>query len=199
MDNTMSLTITQVNSSTRKRGITISRLIKLIGNECNYIFIFLTCMVIALPLPFPPGFSVVLAIPSIILSFQNLFFRKKIFLPRYILKLRISKHFIRNIDKLSKKYLILIEKLTKQRFEFLSKGVFKVINDCLLLIFCIATALPVPFLCMIPSWAGLFLSMGLMIKDGFLIIFSWLVGFTGIHLIYFAVKAILTVKNVVPL
>ena len=191
-------TISQVNGCTRKHGITVRRLFRLIGNRSTYILLFLSFFIVSLPFPMPPGFTMILAIPSILFAAQNLYGVETLYVPKFINEIRVSKNVIRKIDKISRKYVFTIEKITCQRLSFLCGPKVRKIHDIVLLIFAIASAVPIPMLCIIPALGGVLLSIGLVVSDGLLIIISWLIGTVGISIIWTAIIAFIKVKEVVP-
>ena len=193
-------TFLQINGYTKKKGIKVSKLFHLIGKRSNYILSFFSYMVIAIPLPIPPGFSTVLALIPIFITIQNLYNREKvIWVPKIISNLRISKNFIRKFNSISQKYFVLIDKFTKQRLHFITSKYMYKINDIALLIFAVMSAIPIPFEYMVPAIAGMLLSAGLVMKDGLLVIISWIVGIIGISIIAGTIEAVLKIKTIIPI
>ncbi len=187
----------QIDGSTKKHGITINKLFHLIGNRSNYILTFFACLLISLPLPLPPGFSTLLALPSVFISIQNLLFNR-VFVPNFIGHLRISKNFIRTFNKISQKYLIFIEKITRRRLDFITSKYTKKLHDIALFLFTLCSMIPIPFICIIPAVAGMLLSAGLVVKDGLLIVISWIIGCIGIILISGTIETLFKLKDIIP-
>lgn len=190
-----STSILQVNNSTRKQGISISRLLKLLDKRSNYILTFVSFFLVTIPLPTPPGFSIFLALPSIFITLQICFCKKGMFLPKWIAKLRINKKIIKKVDSSSRKYLMFMEKLTKKRLSFFVSPKLQKIYNIILLIFAFTSAVPIPFLCMIPAFAGVLMSAGLIVKDGMLVVLSMIVGCIGMSSIYLTIKTLSIVKD----
>lgn len=185
----------RVNNSTRKRGISIARLFCLIGGASNYVLTFATFTIIVLPLPLPPGCSTVLAIPAIFITTQIVCETKKIWIPRVISNIRLSKNLIRRIDITSRKYISKADKITKRRLSFLASRKLNRIYNLLLFVLALLSAVPIPFVCVIPAFAGIILSIGLVVKDGLLIVLGLLISFTGMVSVWFTLQALLTIKN----
>lgn len=194
-----STSILQANSSTRKQGVSISRLFKLLDKRSNYILTFVAFFLIVIPLPTPPGFSIVLAIPSIFITLQICCSNGRVYLPNRIKSIKISKKMIKKIDKASRKYLDFIEKLTKKRLLFMTSASLMKLYNVILLILAFASAIPIPFICMVPATAGILLSAGLIVKDGLLTLLALVIGFTGGSLIYLTIKTLSIVKDYLPL
>ena len=193
-----STSISQINNSTRKQGISVSRLFKLLDRRSNYILTFVAFFLVVIPLPTPPGFSTILALPAIFISIQICCFNK-VYLPKWLAQIRINKNFIKKIDHASKRYLIIIENLTKQRFSITTSSKLQKIYNVVLLILALASAVPVPFLCMVPASAGVLMSAGLIVKDGLLTVLSLLIGGIGISLIYLTIKTLVLIRDYLPL
>ncbi len=194
-----STSISQVNNSTRKKGVSLSRLFKLLDKRSNYILTFVAFFLIIIPLPVLPGFSIILAIPSIFITLQICFFNERVFIPKCISSCRISKNIIRKIDNSSRRYLTFMEKLTKKRLLFFVSPKLQQVYNIILFLFAISSAVPIPFLCMIPAFGGVLMSAGLIVKDGILTVLSLIIGFTGMTLIYLTIKTLVLVKNYLPL
>ena len=189
----------RINNSTRKRGISLSRLFYLIGRDSYYIATFATFCLVILPLPIPPGCSIILAIPAIFITSQMVCGKKQICIPKFIANFKINKNIVRKIDSVSKAYLTKMESITKRRFIFFVSPKLDKIYNLLLFVLAISSAIPIPFLCMVPATAGVLLSIGLMVKDGLLVVISFIVSLFGISGIWFSIKALLTIKSVLPL
>ena len=192
-----STSISQVNQSTRKNGVSIGRIFKLIDKRSNYVFSFVAFSLVIIPLPTPPGFSLILALPAIFLTFQ-ICLKGEIYTPKFLSDLKISKKFVRYIDKASRKYLVFIEHLTRKRLKFLASSKITPIYHIIPFVLAISSALPIPFICMLPALGGLLLSAGLIVKDGVFILLSFIVATLGWSLIYLTIKTLFIAKNYLP-
>ena len=83
-----STSISQVNRSTRKNGVSIGRIFKLIDKRSNYVFSFVAFSLVIIPLPTPPGFSLILALPAIFLTFQ-ICLKGEIYTPKFLSDLKL--------------------------------------------------------------------------------------------------------------
>lgn len=191
-------TITQINNSVKKQGISVARLFRLIGRRSYYVLSFLSFLIVLLPIPMPPGFVLVLAIPSVFITAQILYGVDAIYLPKFISNLHISQAVIRKIDTLSKKWLFSVEKITRQRLQFLSSPKVIKVHHIALFMFALGCIIPIPFVCMVPALGGLLLSAGLLIGDGVLILLGWFSGLTGWTLIWSTIKVFISLKNHIP-
>ncbi len=184
-----------INNCTRKRGITVNRLFGLLGKRSNYISSFISFAIIILPIPMPPGLSTILAIPALFITSQILVGRERVWIPRWLSEVRISKKIIRTIDDVSRKYLDKIEAITQRRLVILVTPKLYKVYDVLLLVSALCSAIPIPFICMIPALAGMLLSVALIVKDGLFVIISLITGITGIIFMSLTIKTFLAVKD----
>ena len=196
--NTFSSSISQVNNSVRKKGVSVGRLFKLLDRRSNYIITFVSFWLILLPLPLPPGFTTILALPSIFITMQMCYKHDRIWIPKFISQIHIKKSIIKTIDSISRKYLCFIEKLTRKRMVILVSPKLQKIYDIILLIFALSSAVPVPFLCMIPAVGGILLSAGLIVKDGLITTISLFIGSIGMFIIWEAIKTFIAITDYIP-
>ena len=189
----------QIDGITRHRGISINKLFALIGGRSNYILSFFAFLIVSLPIPLPIGFSTILALPAVFIATQILIRNKRIWLPKFIAQLCIGKKFIRSFNEISMKYLLWIENFTQQRLNFITSKYTKKLNDIWLFVFAVFAMIPIPVICIIPAVAGALLSAGLVLKDGLLVIISWIIGLVGIVIISGSVELALRFKDYVPL
>ena len=193
--NNFATSITRINNSTRDKGISISRLFGIIDRRSNYIISLLSFLLVLMPIPTPPGFSIIFAIPSIFITMQLCCGVKEIYIPKKILNITISKNVIRKIDSSTKKYLYFINRITKQRLSFIMSENTRQIYNIILFVFALMSAVPIPFICMLPALAGALLSISLIIKDGFLTIISFIIGIISSILIWTTIKVVVNIKD----
>ena len=190
--------IARIAGSTRKNGVSVGRLMKLIGRSSIYIFIFLTFLIMALPLPFPPGTITILSIPALLMTGQRLCNVEKLWLPKFLTSFRIGQGFIQKVNLLSQKHLRNFEKLMKSRWNILFSPFMTKINDILLFCCALLSAIPIPLVCFLPIIAGLAISAGLAMKDGVLTIIGWIFLAIGAVVIFSTIHGVFVVSKVVP-
>lgn len=196
--NTFSSSISQVNNSVRKKGVSVGRLFKLLDRRSNYIITFVSFLLVLLPLPLPPGFTTILALPSVFITMQMCYQHDRIWIPKFISQIHIKKSIIKTIDHISRKYLCFMENLTRKRILIMVSPRLQRFYDIVLLLFAISSAIPIPFLCMIPAIGGILLSAGLIVKDGMMTTISLFIGGIGIFAIWTAIKTFIAITNYIP-
>jgi hypothetical protein len=134
----------------------------------------------AIPLPYPPGFTTVLGLPLLIFSIQMLLSMPKPLLPKWIADKKIkSSHLIFAIDH-SAKYFLKAEKLLRPRLEYFSSSSGERIIGFVSLFCSIIIVLPIWGANAIPSAGILIMSLGLLGKDGAVIIIGIITSLIGL-------------------
>lgn len=138
-----------------------------------------------LPIPVPPGVPLIFSIPLLFLSLQMLAGRKDPWLPEWLANKSFKRSSLAFMVEKAAPILRRIEILLKPRWSFASKpsGERLVGLIIFLLAFVIALPLPVPFSNLIPGVGILVMSLGLLSKDGLIIIIGMLIGFIGASLV----------------
>ena len=134
----------------------------------------------AIPLPYPPGFTTVLGLPLLLFSVQMLLGMRKALLPAWLAKKTIKiSHLSYAIDK-SKKYFIKIEKLLRPRLSYFSSASGEKIIGLMAMLCSICIALPIMFGNAVPSAGILIMALGLLSKDGLVIIIGIITSIIGL-------------------
>jgi hypothetical protein len=134
------------------------------------ILMILFAFPMAIPLPYPPGFTTILGLPLLIFSIQMILKMSKPLLPKWMAKKTIkTSHLIFAIEK-SSKYFVKAEKILKPRLPYFSSEIGERIIGVVALLCSIAIVLPILFGNSIPSAGILIMSLGLLGRDGVVII-----------------------------
>ncbi len=147
---------------------------------------------LSIPLPIPPGLTMVPAIPLIIFSIQMMRGMDSPWLPKWIGARRIKRSTVALVVEKTAPYLKRVEKLMRPRFSLASSASGEKIIGLFALLFSVAIFIPLPFIHMVPAIGILLMSLGLLSKDGVPIIMGMIVGSMGIA---FAVVVVLLEKN----
>jgi hypothetical protein len=129
-------------------------------------------LVLTLPvmLPLPPGFSMVLALPLLVVAPQIIVGRRKIWLPKFLARQKIKRE---ALVKLVRRLLPLVEraeKVVRPRLGFLTTGVGASLVGVACTLIAIVLVLPIPFANLVPSLALGAFSVGLTRKDGLFVL-----------------------------
>ena len=149
-----------------------------------------------LPIPVPPGVPFIFSIPLLFLSLQMIAGRSDPWLPEWLAKKSFKRSSLAYMVEKAAPILQRIEVLLRPRWSFASKprGERIVGLVIFLLAFVIALPLPIPFSNFIPGIGILVMSLGLLGKDGVIIVLGMLIGSFGASLLLgvlmFGVKVI---------
>ena len=150
-------------------------------SKCGFaILMILFAFPMAIPLPYPPGFTTVLGIPILIFSIQMMFGMKNPLLPAWAAKKTIkSSHLSFAVNK-SHKYFVFLEKRMKERMPYFSSDNGEKIIGFVSFICSISIVLPIMFGNSVPSAGVCIMALGLLGRDGLVIILGIVVSIVGL-------------------
>jgi hypothetical protein len=134
---------------------------------------------VAIPLPYPPGFTTIMGIPLMILSVQMLLGSKRVKLPQKINDYEIKNTTLKTISDKVVPIIQLIEKYMKPRFSFARSVYCEQFVGLICIIAATAVAIPLPFTNAIPAQGITIMALGLMNRDGLIIIGGFCVAIIG--------------------
>lgn len=124
---------------------------------------------IAIPLPYPPGFTTLVGIPLMILSIQLLIGSRVVRLPQRVNEYTIKNSTLNMISEKIVPILEFIEQYIKPRFGFARSVYSEQFVGLVSLIASIAVSIPLPFTNAIPALGITIMSLGQMNRDGLII------------------------------
>ena len=144
------------------------------------ILLFLFSFPMAIPLPYPPGFTTVLGLPLFFFSFQMILGMKNPWLPKWIGTKELKvKHIIFAINGTAKIFAKL-ERFMKPRLEFFSSTGGEKLIGTVSFLCAISIALPIFFGNAIPSAGIMLMSIGFLSRDGVMIIIGIITSIIGL-------------------
>ena len=147
-------------------------------------------LVLTLPvlLPLPPGFSMVLAAPLLLVAPQIIVGRREVWLPKFLSRRKIKCEALVKVVRRVLPPLERVEKLVRPRLRFLTTGAGASMVGVACTLIAVVLVLPIPFANLVPSLAMGAFSIGLTRKDGLfvlggygLIVLAAIVVGLGIH------------------
>jgi hypothetical protein len=128
--------------------------------------------VLTLPilLPLPPGVSMVLALPLLLVAPQIVIGRRKIWLPRFLTRRTIKRPPLVKLIKRVLPTLERVEKVVRPRLRFLTGRVGASIVGVACTIIALVLVLPIPFANLVPALALGAFSIGLTREDGLFVL-----------------------------
>ncbi len=144
---------------------------------------------VAIPLPYPPGFTTVMGIPLMILSIQMLFGSKKVSLPQKINDYELKNSTLKAISDKVVPRLISVEKYVKPRFSFAKSVYCEQFIGFVSFLAAFSIALPIPLTNAIPALGIAVMSLGFLNRDGLVIIVGFFITVIGILIAIGAILA----------
>ncbi|MDF2964882.1 MAG: exopolysaccharide synthesis, ExoD family protein [Rickettsiaceae bacterium] len=142
---------------------------------------------IAIPLPYPPGFTTLFGVPLILFSIQMMLGYENIKLSKRIEEYEINNSTLIMIAGKAIPILQRIEKYLKPRYSFANSVYCEQILGFISLVCAISIAIPLPLTNSIPAWGITVMSLGLLKRDGLIILLGILVSIIGNIIAFFAV------------
>jgi hypothetical protein len=186
--------ISEVSSKIPSEGITLKGFLDTIGQKG----LLMSIMILTVPFLLPvsiPGLSIPLGAAIFLMSISIIF--KKIFIFDFLMNYKLSKNYVDNILNGSLSILTRLEKFINPRLLILSTGsTMNYINGSLIAFSAIILMipLPIPLTDFLPGYTILFLAVGALECDGYLILAGYLM--VIITTVYFSLMAILGVKAI---
>jgi len=140
-----------------------------------------------------PGVSIIFSIPIIIIAVQMILSQNRIWLPKWIAKKTFSETLLKAGLKKTIPVLKLLEKFIRPRLDFLTTDLAEKFVAVILIALAMVAFLPLPGFNMVPAAAMCVLALGILEKDGLLILIGALASIIGIWLMGFVIiKALAT-------
>lgn len=137
---------------------------------------------IAIPFPYPPGFTTVVGIPLLLFSIQMMLGFDSPWLPKRVGNVHIKRDTLVAVTTRTLPYLEKIEYLLKPRLSVASTTMAERIIGFICLLCAVAIALPIPLGNTVPALGILLMSLGLLNRDGIVIMLGAFVSALGIVL-----------------
>jgi hypothetical protein len=158
---------------------------------------------LSIPMPVPPGLTLIPAIPLLFFSVQMLLGKNYPWLPKWLGRKKIKRKTLALFIEAASPYLKRIEKLLRPRYSFATSSAGERVVGFFAVIFSLSIANPVPFSNLIPAIGIVLMSLGLLSKDGIPIVIGMIVGSVGvcisIAIIFFGSKAVEGIVAGLPL
>lgn len=179
------------------RKVKVLDIFNLISKQSQFMLILITSIPLILPIPYPPGIPTVLSIPLTIFTINACLGRKLIKIPERILSYTVRMETITQIITKSKFVVRILARVTRGgRMALIADKKFTRLHASFMLIMAIFIITPFPGTNYLPAIAIFVMSLGMVLTDGVLLIFGYLIGFTGILIvtlfIIFGSKLVLT-------
>ncbi len=144
---------------------------------------------VAIPLPYPPGFTTIMGVPLIILSIQLLCGFRQVILPSKINNYQIQNTILISISNKVAPKIKLVENYIKPRLFFANSIYCEQLVGLISLICSIAIAIPLPLTNAVPALGITIMALGLSNRDGLVIILGLITSVVGVIIAFIAIAA----------
>lgn len=171
--------------------LTYQNILEVLGERAFGIVLLFFALPSALPFSTVPGVSFVFSVPIALFACQMIFARKTLWLPKIIAKRTIHQKTISKVIHTTLPYLTKIEYFLKPRWVFMTYRLMEIING--ITIFCLAIflMLPIPLSNFIFALLLIIFSLGLIEKDGVLLIVGYIGAIFYISFMFVFVEGII--------
>lgn len=161
-------------------GITLGELNHALHERGFGLLLAIFALPLCLPIPVPPGYTTIFAVPLVFLSVQMLFGMDAPWLPKWLARCQLKRTTLAAFVEKGAPFLRRIEKLLRPRWSFASTRTGEKVVGGFVLLFAVSIALPLPLTNFLPAVGIVVTALGLMGKDGFYMLIGLLVGLFGL-------------------
>ena len=164
-------------------------------------FLFLIALPAALPIP-ALGISTIIALPLMILTFQQAIGRHTVWIPSFLKAKTVSRKRVEGFIKTASPWIKRLEFFTKPRLSFITQGVFSILIGIAGFIMSMAVAIPLPLTNTIPAFGIAVMAIGVLMRDGLAVLVGMMIGTLWVALlagvtIFLGAEAIDLVKGII--
>ncbi|AAZ68351.1 exopolysaccharide biosynthesis protein [Ehrlichia canis] len=170
----------EVTNNTDVDRITLFELKSALHARGFGILMLLFSLPLSIPLPVPPGYTTIFSIPLLMFAFQMLLGFQVPWMPSWLEKKSFKRTTLALIIEKTAPILRKAEKLTKPRLLFIFNSVGEKVIAFISLLCAVSIAIPLPLTNFIPAGGVSIMSLGLLNKDGMMVILGVLLSLFGI-------------------
>jgi hypothetical protein len=174
--------------------MTVKELVQGFSHSGLGIMLILFSFPMAIPLPYPPGFTTILGLPLFFISIEMILGRKYLWIPERIAKKELSVKHIKIAINAAAKFFAFSERILRPRLEFFSSINGEKIIGVISLICSISVILPIMFGNALPSAGIMIMAIGFLYRDGLVIILGIITSIVGLFVaglvVVFGVKIV---------
>ncbi|WP_454783551.1 exopolysaccharide biosynthesis protein [Legionella sp. WA2022007384] len=186
----ISTRLKKLATGSNSKEITFEQLLDKFNQKDNFFLIILLAIPPATPLSFIPGFSALFGLMIALISVQLLAGRKKIWLPSKLKERKVPSNINEGILKIIP-YIQFLERYIKKRATFLSSPIIRYFLVIFIFILSFLLMLPAPYVDFISSSAIIMISMGIVERDGFLILMTFILSLIYLLILFYLLRAAL--------
>jgi len=170
------------NAISRHKGSNISfgEIMSSLKEEGLIFLIAIISLPTAIPVPTPPGFTTLFGIPLCILTAQMFYKLSAPWLPNWLASRTIKVETLKMLMNKAEPFFDVLAKFLKPRYPKFTTVHFEKIVGMLAFLCSVSIALPILFGNAIPSAGILIMALGLLYKDGLMVLIGMIVSVVGL-------------------
>jgi hypothetical protein len=181
-DKTISSLLNDFAKTTGDDNITLFELKETLHEKGIALFMLFFSLPLTIPLPVPPGYTTILALPLLIFSVQLLFGGTSLWLPNWLAKKSVKRKTLAYFIEKTSPLLKAFEKITRQRFSIFNTSMGEKFYGLLSFVCAVSIAIPLPLTNFIPAGGIALMSLGILNRDGLMVILGIIVSFIGLFI-----------------
>lgn len=175
--------IKDVQDKIPQHELSFSELLEAFHERGFGLILLLFALPMALPIPVPPGLNIALATPLILLTAQQLYGRRTIWLPQRIRQKKFSSGALKDMLDKAQPWIHKIEWLIRPRLAFITQGVCSHFIGFCGLLMALAICVPIPLTNTVPSLGIALMAIGVLMRDGLAVLTGIIIGLSWISLL----------------
>jgi len=178
----LSALFADIAADPQRERVSVGDLLDAFSNRAFGPLIFIFAVPNMLPVT-APGFTAVLGLPLVFLTFQLMIGKPHPWLPRLIAERSFSREDFGRVERRLAPWLQRIERMIRPRLLALTEPLGERLIGLLGLVLAVIIFLPIPLGNMLPAFALSLLSLGLLERDGLMILAATIFGAAGMVLV----------------
>jgi hypothetical protein len=175
----------QTAAETSGGKVSVEEIMEAVGKRSFGPLLLLGGLLGMTPVAAIPTAPSIIALITVLVSVQLLFGRKSIWIPRFLEKLSVKPERVRKTVKICQKPARVIDRMVRPRLQGLTKPLADrlVALVCLLVALCVPPLELLPFAAFVPSLAIATFGLGLIARDGLVVLIAHAVSLTALGLL----------------
>lgn len=197
----LSTLLDDLEQSLHSETVKVSDLIEAFQERGFGLLLFIFALPAAIPLP-ALGINVIIALPLLLLTGQQAYGAKKVWLPKTVLKRSISRSTMVKFIDGARPWIKRLEFFIRPRFGFLTDGLFPHLIGFFGLIMALSVCVPIPLTNTVPSFGIALMAIGVIMRDGLAVLAGavigtlWVLALTFI-LLFLGTEGLEVIKNAI--
>jgi hypothetical protein len=187
---TSDVLVSLINDTQGEGDISIKDIMHLLGERAFGLAILVFSLPNSLPIPSPPGFSTITGFPILIIAMQMALGRESPWLPKKVNGYSFSREKFSMFLTKSLPYIKKVERCMHPRLSFMHSKLAERIIGLIFLVLGAVLVLPIPLGNFLPGLAMSLIALGLIERDGLLMMGGMVVGLCGITLVVTVMGAV---------